>query len=107
MSDGPSVQGDLIKIRIRCRLFWVTLCGGLLSAIILIPINYAAAKVAGLMWVILSVATWMSPMMSSCPNCHQPFHGKWFPSGWRLAKCAKCGISLDEMDDKEKAQGTS
>lgn len=100
MSDSPSFQGDLLKIRIRCRLFWVTLCGGLLSAIVLIPINYAAAKVVGLMWVILSIATWMSPMMSICPNCHKSFHGGSFPSGWRLGKCSSCGVSLDEMDNK-------
>lgn len=96
MADINSFQRDLMKIRMRCRLFWITLCGGLLLALLLIPINYSAAKVVGLMWVILSIATWMSPMMSVCPSCHKPFHQGSFPSAWTLRKCANCGLSLNE-----------
>jgi len=96
MPDNQIVQRDLIRIRLRCRLFWVVLVGGVFLAIVLVPINYSAAKVVGLMWVILSIATWMSPMMSTCPGCHRSFHEGSFPSVWTLTKCASCGLSLDE-----------
>lgn len=98
MSDLQSVQRDLERIRQRGRLFWVVLVGGLLLAILLVPINYSAGKVVGLMWVILSIATWMSPMMNHCPSCHKPFYEGWFPSGWTLTKCASCGLSFDEKN---------
>ena len=62
MTDVHSVKRDLKRIRMRCRLFFAVLTGGLLLAILLAPINYAAAKVVGLMWFILSIAAWMSPM---------------------------------------------
>jgi hypothetical protein len=96
MADIQNAQRNLTKIRMRCRLFWITLCGGLPLAVLLVPISFGAAKAVGLMWVILSIATWMSPMMSICPICHKPFHKGALPSGWNLRQCANCGLSLDE-----------
>jgi hypothetical protein len=96
MLEVQDVQRNLARIRMRCRLFWAVLVGGLLLAIILVPINYDAAKVVGFLWVILSIATWMSPMMNHCPNCHKPFYGGWFPVGLTVVRCANCGVSLDE-----------
>jgi hypothetical protein len=96
MADIDGIQRDLIKIRMRCRLFWIILCGGLLLTVLLVPISQGAAKAVGLMWVILSIATWMSPMMSICPRCHKNFHERAFPSRWTLNQCASCGLSLDE-----------
>jgi hypothetical protein len=96
MLEVQDVQRNLARIRMRSRLFWAVLVGGFLLAIILVPINYAAAKVVGFMWVILSIATWMSPMMNHCPGCHKPFYERWFPSGVTVIKCANCGISLGE-----------
>ena len=95
MAEIHAIQRDLKKIRLRARLHWITLCGGLVSALLLIPVSIAAAKVAGLVWVILSIATWMSPMMSVCPSCHKSFFKGPFPSVWALSKCANCGMGLD------------
>ncbi|MDH4186035.1 MAG: hypothetical protein OEV08_03470 [Nitrospira sp.] len=94
MADHDPIQRELRRIRTRSRAFWVTICGGLLLTIFLIPINQGAANAAGLIWVILSIATWMSPMMAICPHCHKNFHERTFPS-WRLNPCANCGLSLD------------
>ena len=96
MADIDGTQRELIRIRMRCRVFWITLCGGLLLAVVLVPISLAAARAAGLIWVILSIATWMSPMMSICPRCHKNFHERAFPSGWTLSQCASCGLGFDE-----------
>lgn len=100
MLEVQDVQRNLARIRMRGRLFWVILVGGLSLAIILGPINYAAAKVVGFLWVILSIATWMSPMMNHCPSCHKPFYAGWFPSGLTATKCANCGISLDKKQSE-------
>jgi hypothetical protein len=94
------VQRELRKIRMRCRVFWIVLLGGIPLALLLAPINYGAAKVIGLMWVILSIATWMSPMMSICPSCHKSFHMGKFPSRWFLDQCGNCGIKL--LSEREK-----
>lgn len=80
----------------RCRLFWVVVSGGLLLTITLFHISYAAAKVVALMWIILSIATWMSPMMAHCPSCHKPFYEGWFPVGLTMIKCEHCSVSLVE-----------
>ncbi len=96
MLEVQDVQRNLARIRMRGRLFWSVLIGGFLLAIILVPTNYAAAKVAGFLWVIVSIATWMSPMMNHCPSCHKPFFEGWFPSGLIVITCANCGIQLDK-----------
>lgn len=96
MLEVQDVQRNLVRIRMRCRLFWAVLLGGFLLAAILVPINYAGAKVMGFMWVILSIATWMSPMMNHCPSCHKPFYEGWFPSGLIAIKCANCDMRLDD-----------
>ena len=96
MSDIEIIQDELIRIRRRCRVFWIILCGGLLLAVALVPINYGAAKAVGLAWVILSIATWMSAMMCTCPRCHKNFHERAFLSVWTLSQCASCGLSLEE-----------
>ena len=101
MADIDSIQRELIKIKMRCRVFWITLCGGPLLAVLLVPISQGAAKAVGLIWAILNIATWMSPMMCTCPRCHKNFHQRAFPSGWTLSPCASCGLSLDE----EKREG--
>ncbi|MDH4154818.1 MAG: hypothetical protein OEV01_13610 [Nitrospira sp.] len=87
----------------RCRLFWVVVIGGLLIALMLSPINYAVAKVVALMWIILSIATWMSPMMAHCPSCHKPFYEGWFPVGLTVIKCEHCGVSLAETQVEGQA----
>ena len=92
--DG--IKSELMRIRVRCRVFWITLCGGLILAVVLVPISQGAAKAVGLLWVILSIATWMSPKLSICPRCHKNFHERVFPSGWTLSQCASCGLGLDE-----------
>ena len=94
--EVQDIQRNLKRIRMRCRLFWVVVTGGLLLAITLFPINYAAAKVVALMWIILSIATWMSPMMAHCPSCHKPFYEGWFPVGLTMIKCEHCSVSLVE-----------
>ena len=96
MLEVQDTQRNLVRIRMRCRLFWAVSVGGFLLAVILIPINYAAAKVVAFMWVILSIATWMSPMMNHCPRCHKPFYEGWFPSGLTVISCANCGVRLGE-----------
>jgi hypothetical protein len=101
MLEVQDVQRNLARIRMRCRLFWAVVVGGVLLATILIPINYAAAKVVGFLWVILSIATWMSPMMNHCPSCHKPFYEGWFPSGLTVTRCANCGVRLDERRGKQ------
>ena len=96
MLEVQDVQRNLARIRMRGRLFWAVLLGGFLLAAILIPFNFAAAKVVGFLWVILSIATWMSPMMNHCPSCHKPFFKGWVPSGLTVINCANCGIRLGE-----------
>ncbi len=96
MLEVQDVQRNLARIRMRGRLFWTVFVGGFLLATVLVPINYAAAKVVGFLWVILSIATWMSPMMNHCPNCHKPFFEGWVPSALTVINCANCGIKLDE-----------
>ena len=103
MFEVQDVQRNLMRIRMRCRLFWGVLTGGLLLAIILLPINYPAAKVVAFLWVILSIATWMSPMMHHCPQCHKPFYEGWFPTGLTVTKCENCGVSLGETQRNEQA----
>lgn len=102
MLEVQNVQHNLARIRMRSRIFWAVLLGGILFAAILVPLNYAAAKVVGFMWVILTIAAWMSPMMQHCPSCHKPFYEGWFPSGLIKAHCANCGIHLDEAKKDEQ-----
>lgn len=94
MFEVQDIQRHLVRIRMRCRLFWMVMCGGFLLTIILLPINYAAARVVALIWMILGIATWMSPMMAHCPSCHKPFYEGWFPVGLTVTKCEHCGVSL-------------
>lgn len=96
MLEVQDVQRNLARIRMRGRLFWAVFIGGLSLTIILCLINTAAAKVVGFMWVILSIATWMSPMMNHCPGCHKPFYEGWFPSGLTAIQCPHCGIGIDQ-----------
>ncbi len=96
MLEVQSVQRNLVRIRIRCRRFWGVVMGGLLLAIILFPLHYALAKIVAFLWIILSIASWMSPMMSHCPSCYKPFYHGWFPTGLTVITCANCGISLVE-----------
>jgi len=96
MSDIEIIQDELIRIRRRCRVSWITLCGGLLLAVVLVPINNGAAKAVGLAWVILSIATRMSAMMCACPRCHKNFFERAFSHGWTRDRCANCGLSLEE-----------
>lgn len=103
MLEVQNVQHNLARIRMRCRLFWATLVGGFLLAIVLIPINYAAAKVVGFVWVILSIATWMSPMMNHCPSCYKAIYEGWFPTGLIVIKCENCGVNLGETQREEQA----
>ena len=65
MAEIDSIQHELIRIKRRCRVFWIILCGGPLLAVLLVPISQGAAKAVGLMWAILSIATWMSQKLSS------------------------------------------
>ena len=96
MSESEIIQDELMRIRRRCRVFWIIVCGGLLLAVVLVPIHYGAAKVVGLAWVILSIATWMSAMMCTCPRCHKNFHERALLSGWTRGQCANCGLSQEE-----------
>ena len=76
MTDIDGIQHKLKSIRMRCRVFWITLCGGLLLAVVLIPISQGAGQRVGLIWVILSIATWMSSMMSICLGCQKDFRAR-------------------------------
>lgn len=103
MLEVQDIQRNLVRIRMRCRLFWMVMIGGLLLAIIFLPTIYAAAKIVTFMWIILGIATWMSPMMAHCPSCHKPFYEGLFPVGLTVIKCEHCGVSLDETQMEGQA----
>lgn len=101
--EVQDVQRNIARIRMRCRLFWGVVIGGLLLVIILLPLNYAIAKIVAFLWIILSIASWMSPMMNHCPSCYKPFYQRWFPTGLIVITCDNCGVSLGETQGEVQA----
>ena len=101
MLEVQNVERNLARIRLRCRLFWMVFVGGFFLSLVLGLIDYPTAKVVGLMWVIFSIATWMSPMMTHCPRCYKPFYKGWFPAGLSSIQCTHCGISLGTMKKQD------
>lgn len=96
MSNVNDIPLNLIKIRRRAVAFWATAGGAILLAACLFLLEQtAAAKVVVFAGVILSIATWMSAMMSLCPGCRASFHEGYAPRAWPRFGCAHCGLGLD------------
>lgn len=102
MTNVNDIPLNLIKIRRRALAFWLTLGGAiLLAGGLFLMDQIAVAKVVTLASVILSIATWMSAMMSLCPGCRSSFHEGYVPRAWPRFGCAHCGLG---MNTEKKAE---
>lgn len=102
MSNVNDIPLNLIKIRRRAVAFWATAGGAiLLAACFFLLEQTAASKVVVFAGVILSIATWMSAMMSLCPGCRASFHEGYAPRAWPRFRCAHCGLGLDAAKEDE------
>ena len=102
MADVNDIQLNLTKIRRRAAAFWLTVAGTVLLAALLFLLEQGAvAKVVAFAGVILSIATWMSAMMSLCPGCRASFHEGYAPRAWPRFGCAHCGLHFDATKSGE------
>lgn len=95
MTYVNDISYNVITIRRRAIAFWTTAVGAAVSALALFLLDYTGmAKVVLLAGTILSVATWMSAMMSLCPGCRAYFHEGYAPRLWPKFGCAHCNLGL-------------
>jgi hypothetical protein len=96
MTSVNDIHINLTKIKRRAVAFWMTVGGAILLAVCLFLLEQiAVAKVVALAGLILSIATWMSAMMSLCPGCRSSFHEGYAPRAWPRFGCAHCGLGMD------------
>jgi len=102
MTSVNDIQVNLIKIWRRAVGFWITVGSAILLAMCLFLLEQiAVAKVATLAGIILSIATWMSAMMSLCPGCRSSFHEGYAPRVWPRFGCAHCGLGMNAGKDED------
>ncbi len=86
---------NLTKVKRRAVAFWLTVGGTIFLTVCLFLLEQlAVAKVVAFAGVILSIATWMSAMMSLCPGCRASFHEGYAPRAWPRFGCAHCGLGF-------------
>jgi len=96
MRDVNDIPLNLTKIQRRAAAFWLTVGGTLVLSVCLFLLEQLAlAKVVAFAGIILSIATWMSAMMSLCPGCRASFHEGYAPRAWPRFGCAHCGLGFN------------
>ncbi len=100
MMDPTKVKDiplNLLKVRRRAVGFWATVGTVTVLAAVLFAVDQIeAGKVVVLAGIILSIATWMSAMMSLCPGCRASFHEGYAPRVWPKFGCAHCDIGMPQ-----------
>lgn len=96
MTYVNDISYNLKRIKRRAIAFWLTAgTAVVLSLGLFLFEETAAAKPVALGGIILSIATWMSGMLSVCPRCHASFHEGYAPRIYPTFRCAHCRLAMN------------